>query len=563
MLVRDAATVRCAADFDLRIVTRERPLSALSLLVDLLRSRTTVLVSAFCPLTDPVVCRQLVSLLHEQHALLAAPEAVHEFAPLAVVRSSLLLRALPVRAVKRQNVSLLGLVRALAGRERIAKLPLKRPASAACFRSETITPAALEAAGGAHSSLDDVLLREETRELNAAELVEKSRGRLHEAMLASVTPWHENLRLALFEVEHNLDEVLSFPFDVGLSLTNRCNANCAFCDYEAVRGGEEQAVSLDDVREMTFLKYAGKLGFGGATGEPLVAPGFTDIWRYVRTTYPHLRIRIITNGLGLGPKLIEQFAGELTRIRVSLNAATRDTYRELMGVDAFDRVCASIRSLAETRERLGSRKPEILLLTVVSRRNVNELPAFAELAASLGADGVGINHFSPESMPLCRLPRSASMFYDRDRFDEQLGRALARAGELGLRVEEPPLLFREGSGGHYQGARVRDLLPYCGWPWLQCILARDSSTGAPRLEVCCAGLDAGISYLPDRLTEGRFHHTWNQPALKYMRRSANQLDTDNPMCRYCRSQEHADPENAEVAPARHAIRERIAALQEP
>src|SRR5919108_620325 len=73
----------------------------------------------------------------------------------------------------------------------------------------------------------------------------------------------------------------------------------------------------------------------------------------------------------------------LDEYRVSVDAATRQTYRRLRGVDQFDRVVANVRRLVElARERSGS-APRVSLWFTAARVNLHELPAFVGLAAEL------------------------------------------------------------------------------------------------------------------------------------------------------------------------------------
>src|SRR2546422_3733451 len=74
--------------------------------------------------------------------------------------------------------------------------------------------------------------------------------------------------------------------------------------------------------------------------------------------------------------------------RVSLDAATRETYRRLRGVDQFDRVVANVRRLVELERERGRSVPRVSLWFTASRANLDELSAFVQLAADLGVDEV-------------------------------------------------------------------------------------------------------------------------------------------------------------------------------
>ena len=74
--------------------------------------------------------------------------------------------------------------------------------------------------------------------------------------------------------------------------------------------------------------------------------------------------------------------------RVSMDAATRETYRLIRGVDRFERVTANVAALIALERERARAMPQVSLWFTASRANIEELPAFVALAAELGVGEV-------------------------------------------------------------------------------------------------------------------------------------------------------------------------------
>jgi len=89
--------------------------------------------------------------------------------------------------------------------------------------------------------------------------------------------------------------------------------------------------------------------------------------------------------------LVEEVARDIVKsglklIRVSMDAATKETYKEIRGLDMFDRVCAGVKALSQTKKRLGSPTPIIRVNNVLIKQNFKELPAMVEITKNFGID---------------------------------------------------------------------------------------------------------------------------------------------------------------------------------
>jgi MoaA/NifB/PqqE/SkfB family radical SAM enzyme len=92
-----------------------------------------------------------------------------------------------------------------------------------------------------------------------------------------------------------------------------------------------------------------------------------------------------TNGILLNERKREELIdSNLDELRISLDAASPDTYRAIRDSDKFELIVNNLKTLVT---RLNSRRfsrPKLSLWFVGNKRNITELPKLIELAASIG-----------------------------------------------------------------------------------------------------------------------------------------------------------------------------------
>ncbi|MFN7145588.1 MAG: radical SAM/SPASM domain-containing protein [Myxococcota bacterium] len=119
-------------------------------------------------------------------------------------------------------------------------------------------------------------------------------------------------------------------------------------------------------------------------GEPLVHPGFGPIYQSaLRAASAGVfgKVELHTNATHLGAPQI-RLALNLAPVpqvwHLSLDAATRGTYRAIKGVDRFDAVEANVGAFLDAKAARGARWPRPVFQLIVSDRNAAEVPAFRE-----------------------------------------------------------------------------------------------------------------------------------------------------------------------------------------
>ncbi len=177
------------------------------------------------------------------------------------------------------------------------------------------------------------------------------------------------------------------PVCLYLEVTNRCNLLCTTCPrtYEELEPPADMSWELfaSIVDQVPNLARAVLHG----VGEPMLVANLPRMVRYLkdRGTY----VLFNSNGTVLGERngraLID--AG-LDELRVSLDAANRESFKAIRGRDYFGRIIRNVRAFRELQEREGHTRPQVSLWLTGLKENVEQLPAFVKVAAEIGVKEV-------------------------------------------------------------------------------------------------------------------------------------------------------------------------------
>ena len=169
------------------------------------------------------------------------------------------------------------------------------------------------------------------------------------------------------------------PPKIMFELTNACNHRCIFC------ANRQMTRKIGYLKQSVFSKIADEAFDLGVreialytTGESLLHPEIVDFVQVAKRkgfTYIYLS----TNGALLTPELSRKLiqAG-LDSLRISMNAATRSSYKKIHGRDDFERVIENIRQYDSIRREMGN---NILFSAscVLTKSNVNDKEKLEEL----------------------------------------------------------------------------------------------------------------------------------------------------------------------------------------
>lgn len=252
---------------------------------------------------------------------------------------------------------------------------------------------------------------------------------------------------------------------VELDITSRCNIRCVMCYHSFDEYARSKAVLLPvetfDALARALLPRAHTLTLSLGS-EPTTSPYFVPILRSAAAhAVPNLTF--FTNGTLLHDATIAAIIEtNVTQICVSIDGATAPTYEAIRRGACFDEVIGNVRRLVAARTARGRPEPRLRFDVVMMKRNIHELPALVELAASLGVDAI---HFFHMVVYEGLRTEEQSLRRHQDLSDLWLGRAVARAAELGLPIASHPRPFEEERQSPAPAGSPYAATPYCMYPF--------------------------------------------------------------------------------------------------
>ena len=175
-----------------------------------------------------------------------------------------------------------------------------------------------------------------------------------------------------------------------LETTNKCSLACVHCSVsEAGHPHHEATGFLSPLLAEALFKDLAEVGAVFDTlilfwlGEPLIHPFFGRIYQSaVRAASTHgifKKIEVHTNATHLDAKARAVALNDAVVEQVwhfTIDAATRQTYRDIKGMDRFESVESNVAAFVEALGRCGSKWPRPVFQFILSEANVEEADKF-------------------------------------------------------------------------------------------------------------------------------------------------------------------------------------------
>ena len=312
------------------------------------------------------------------------------------------------------------------------------------------------------------------------------------------------------------------PIHAQIEVTTFCNLNCKPCLRSKYLLDAPQHLSPENFQRIVAPMRPLKISLSGS-GEPLMNPDFFEIIRRAKAF--GASVNSTSNGTLLTPeRAAELVKSGLDLLKISIDAATPDTYRNIRGEDCFLRVVDGVRALIEAKKRLGSPTPYIRFNYVVSRDNYRELAETAQLADRLGVDAM---YFQP--LLLFGIEeRQAELVGDMTQ--DGLTQEIRRALQLGrsCRVETNLRMFLRLLPQYWnkyemEKNRQRRL---CMLPWFSAYVTLRGD-----MRPCCTCLYDSTTM--GNLLESPLDDVWNSRKYQAFRRAIRAGKRPFPVCESC------------------------------
>ncbi len=304
------------------------------------------------------------------------------------------------------------------------------------------------------------------------------------------------------------------PVCLYLEVTNRCNLLCETCPrtFEELEPPADMSWELftrivDQVPNIARVVLHG-------VGEPMLVKDLFRMVRYLkdRGTY----VLFNTNGTLLSPRKFQDIIDSgLDELRVSLDAADRESYLKVRGKDYFNRIVRDVAKFTTFQKDNGLTAPRVSLWLTGLKETVEQLPDFVRLSAKMGVTEVHLQRlvFDEAGFGLARPELS---LFESTRSDEQaaIDAAIALGAELGVVLDasgatEPGLSLK----------RAADDKPWatCRRPWSLMYF-----TAHGRALPCCIAPFSARGYQNYTLgdaSQETLREIWNSPAYRDFRTS--------------------------------------------
>lgn len=323
------------------------------------------------------------------------------------------------------------------------------------------------------------------------------------------------------------DEVRDDPVCLYLEVTNRCNLLCTTCPrtFEDLEPPADMSWALF-TRIVDQLPRIERVVLHGV-GEPMLIDELPRMIRYLKARGTYVLFN--TNGTLLtakkGRELIESGLDEL---RVSLDAAERETFRVVRGRDYFDRIVRNVGAFTAMQREIAAPLPRVSLWLTGLKETLDQLEAFVEVAHAVGVGEVYLQRLVWFADAQGMATPDQALFESLTRAESaQIAAAEAKARQLGIAFN--------ASGATEPGsslARRTDDQPWslCRRPWTLMYF-----TAHGRAIPCCIAPFSLRGY--DRFTLGdatqeSLRATWNGARYRDFRRRLAS-DDPPPSCANC------------------------------
>jgi len=199
------------------------------------------------------------------------------------------------------------------------------------------------------------------------------------------------------------------PRLVTLGHDSSCNLACPSCRVGLVMADQAQNARLDRARDRVILPLLRHRRIGlrlTSWGDPFASRHYRSVLEALRhEDFNGVKLLLLTNGLGLTPsvwKAMPQLEAKIIELRVSVDAATKETYEQVRRPGRWEVIYENLRVMGEISGagtfRRNSLSTDLYPVTeqpisfslafVVQSANFREMPAFVRLAEEVGAESV-------------------------------------------------------------------------------------------------------------------------------------------------------------------------------
>ncbi len=316
-----------------------------------------------------------------------------------------------------------------------------------------------------------------------------------------------------------------FPTNLYFEVTNRCNLPCQTCVRTFNLHEPERDPLPQELREAAQALPALRRVVLHGIGEPLLNKRLPEMIRFAKAQQAWVLFN--SNGVLLDRTCQDALIDcGLDELRISIDAATPETFRRIRGAAVFERIVSNLRQFVARKAERGVSHPCLSLWMVAMQGNLHELPALVDLAADIGIPEVYLQRLVYNGLGVAQQGESLHGKIE-GRAEEIIREAMRRGESRGV------VLRASGATTPLESLQASDEPR----PWARCQRPWTSTyvTAHGKVLPCCiapfAHQDFRGMILGD-LKEQSLQEIWQGEPYQAFR-ARLQSDDPHPCCRTC------------------------------
>lgn len=281
-----------------------------------------------------------------------------------------------------------------------------------------------------------------------------------------------NIYLNEFEIANKQTILKSYPRDMIITLTNKCNLNCIMC-FANESNFELNDRAFEDVK--TILPYLKIVRWMG--GEVFLYNRFNTLFEEANKY--SIKQEIITNGLLLNKGYIDNIVSNNVDLALSIDGITKEVYEKIRINGKFEKLLENLQYLKEKREK-ENKKTFIRLNVVILKYNFFQIADFIDFCKKYSINMI-------EFTPMIRDIRNKDLDIftgnvNKDIINEvnrQISIATQKAKEYGIILNNylPNIDFIEKTKEEYHTFNFKsgEESLYCHIPWKKLFISSNGN----------------------------------------------------------------------------------------
>ena len=341
--------------------------------------------------------------------------------------------------------------------------------------------------------------------------------------------------LALLGIWHG-NRAFSGPVQMNLAITGRCNIRCIHCYYfsplstnshtrgnrlakkNGVPAQSFKPLGKDVDGQVLRRLVAESMSLGtkhfllSGVGEPLLNPSLLDIISDIKKRSGYCSIN--TNGTLLSPQMGEELIQRnVDELRITIMSGTPDGYQTThpgSSPHLFHDLKKNIAYLTKRRNESNKRKPEIIIISVITSYNCDGIVALVDFVVETGADKIlfrAFDHCDDEQMKQLIVSEEQAL---RTRDAIIACRPILEKNHIKHNIDSFLSIFNR----HIDTSKLYSFIP-CYYGWLNANIDIDGS-----VYMCCK------CYTPvGNIHESSFKEIWYGEQFRRFRESAKHINS--------------------------------------